>query len=200
MEDVVTRRERKRLANRDAARDAALRLFMDRGFDAVSVEQVAQAADVSPSTVYRNFPTKEDLVLGDIAERQADLLDVIDRQRGGGTVGDLLRNATLQWAPLADQRFLRSEAALIVATPALMARLHQMMAEWEGPISTRLAHRCGRPATDLELRQLTALYCATIRIVIREWAAGGTVDDLVEFGRTAVEALAYLPAAALPVD
>ena len=169
----MTRRDRKRLANREAIRAAALRLFMDRGFDAVSVEQVAEAADVSPSTVYRNFPTKEDLVLGRLAERQAELIDLLDERPGGTTIWELLWNTTLAWLPAADQqRLLRSEVALMDATPALMARLHQMMADWEVPISARLAIRCGRPATDLELRQLTALYCATIRIVIREWAAG----------------------------
>jgi len=196
----MTRRDRKRLANREAIRAAALRLFMDRGFDAVSVEQVAEAADVSPSTVYRNFPTKEDLVLGRLAERQAELIDLLDERPGGTTIWELLWNTTLAWLPAADQqRLLRSEVALMDATPALMARLHQMMADWEVPISARLAIRCGRPATDLELRQLTALYCATIRIVIREWAAGNTGDDIGDFGRDAVEALRHLPASALPV-
>jgi AcrR family transcriptional regulator len=193
-EDLMTRRDRKRLANREAIRGAALRLFMDRGFDAVSVDQVAEAADVSPST------TKEDLVLGRLAERQAELIDLLDERPGGTTIWGLLWDTTMAWLPAADQqRLLRSEVALMDATPALMARLHQMMADWEVPISARLAIRCGRPATDLELRQLTALYCATIRIVIREWAAGNTGDDIADFGRDAVEALRHLPASALPV-
>lgn len=202
MGDVILgRRDRKRLANRDAIRSAALQLFMDRGFDAVSVEEVADAADVSPSTVYRNFGTKEDLVLADIAERQADFLRIIDRQDGASTIGELLGTATVQWVPSPEEQgLLRSETALIVATPALLARLHQMMAEWELPISARLAHRCGRPPNDLELCQLTALFCATIRIVIREWAAGHTGDDIVEFGRGAIDALEHLPAAALPTE
>ena len=200
MSDVVLgRRDRKRLANRDAIRSAALQLFMDRGFDAVSVEEVADAADVSASTVYRNFGTKEDLVLADIAERQASFLEIIDRHHAATTIGELLMTTTAEWVPSRpEQRLLRSEATLIVATPALLARLHQMMAEWEVPIGARLAQRCGRPATDLELCQLTALFCATIRIVIREWAVGNTGDDIVEFGRGAIDALDHLPTAALP--
>lgn len=202
MSDVILgRRDRKRLANRDAIRSTALQLFMNRGFDAVSVEEVAEAADVSPSTVYRNFATKEGLVLADIADRQSAFLEIIDRHHEAATVGELLLTTTVEWAPdSVERRLLRSETALIVATPALLARLHQMMAEWEVPIGARLAQRCGRPATDLELCQLTALFCATIRIVIREWAAGNTGDDIVEFGRGAIDALAHLPVAHLPTE
>ena len=198
---LITRRDRKRLTNRDAIQAAALRLFMDRSFDTVSVEEVAEAADVSPSTVYRNFPTKEDLVLARLAERQAELLEVLDRHPGGTTIWELLRDATVAWLPGADQqRLLRTEVALVVATPPLLARLQQMTVDWEEPIAARLARRCGRPATDLELRQLTALYCATVRIVIREWADGNSGDDIAVFGRRVIEALGHLPVASLPVS
>ena len=197
---ALSRRDRKRLTNRESIRSAAVRLFMDRGFDEVSVEDVADAADVSPSTVYRNFPTKEDLILANMAERQREFVRILDEEQGPVTAGGLLLAATLAWAPTEEQqRLLRSDAALIVAAPALLARLHQMMADWEVPISERLARRCGRPSTDLALLQLTALYCATIRIVIREWAVHNADDDIVDFGRQAVEALEHLPAAQLGV-
>jgi AcrR family transcriptional regulator len=194
-----SRRDRKRLANRHSIRTTALRLFMDRGFDNVSVEDIAEAADLSASTVYRNFPTKEDLVLANLADRQAGLLDILESHPGGGTVGDALLDVIVEWAPGRDQQaLLRSEIALIVATPALLARMHQMVVGWEAPITACLGPRCGRSETDLELCQLTALLCATVRIVIREWAAGNTSDDIVDFGRRAVEALQHLPAAELP--
>jgi AcrR family transcriptional regulator len=195
---ALSRRDRKRLTNRESIRSAAVRLFMDRGFDNVSVDDVADAADVSPSTVYRNFPTKEDLVLANMAERQREFVRILDDEEGPVTTGGLLLAATLAWAPTGEQqRLLSEEAALIVATPALLARLHQMMADWEVPISQRLARRCARPSTDLALLQLTASYCATIRIVIREWAVGDAGVDIVDFGRQAVEALEHLPAAQL---
>jgi AcrR family transcriptional regulator len=192
----VTRRDRKRLATRDAIRTAALALFMDRGFDAVSVEEVAAAADVGASTVYRHFPTKEDLVLGHLAERQAEFVDLLGSVAGVRTVGELLVATTLAWAPDdAAQALLRAEIDLVVATPALLARLQHQTVDWEFPINRQLAARSARPETDLELRQLTALFCATIRIVIREWAAERSATDLIAFGRAAVEALDHLPAA-----
>jgi AcrR family transcriptional regulator len=195
---AVTRRDRKRIATRDAIRTAALDLFMDRGFDAVSVEQVAEAADVGASTVYRHFPTKEDLVLAHLAARQAEFVEQLGTVAGVRTVGELLVATTLAWAPDDDaQKLLRAEIDLVVATPALLARLQHQTVDWELPINRQLAARCGRPETDLELRQLTALFCATIRIVIREWAAQRSADDLAVFGRAAVEALDHLPAAGL---
>ncbi len=197
-EMTLGRRDRKRLANRHAIRTTALRLFMDSGFDNVSIEEIAEAADLSASTIYRNFPTKEDLVLANLADRQQSLLGILAAHPGGATVGQALLEALLEWVPSADaQHLLRSETALIVATPALLARMHQMIVGWEAPITALLAPRCERTETDLELCQLTALLCATIRIIVREWAVGNAADDIGDFGRIAVEALQHLPAAEL---
>lgn len=192
----LARRERKRLATSAAVRRAALELFLDRGFDAVSVEEVAERADVSPSTVYRHFPTKEDLVLADLAERQEQFLHLLDAQPAHSDLGEALVEATLEWVPTGeDEALLRQEAALIMATDALYSAMHAMVARWEGPICLRLATRCGRPANDLELRQLTALFCASVRIIIREWALDDRGRTLRDFGLPAMDALRHLPAA-----
>src|SRR4051795_10815831 len=70
-------RERKKQATREAIHATALRLFAERGFDAVTVAEVARAADVSEKTVFNHFATKEDLVFAHTAEHVEARLEAI---------------------------------------------------------------------------------------------------------------------------
>jgi AcrR family transcriptional regulator len=109
----------------------AVRLFTERGYDATTVTDVAEAAGVSPMTVYRHFPTKEDLVLVDqhgrlVAERivassaaqplvrriGSALIDSAATLTGGGQGDDLT----------ADEQFLLARLRLMISTPALRAK------------------------------------------------------------------------------
>src|SRR5215469_8527850 len=71
-------RERKKARTRASLREHALRLFREQGYAATTVEQIAAAAEVSPSTFFRYFPTKEDLVLQD--DMDTRLIDAFARQ------------------------------------------------------------------------------------------------------------------------
>ena len=62
MTQTIGRRERKKAATRKSLADAALRLFLDRGYDQVSIRDIAEAADVSTTTLFKHFPSKEALV------------------------------------------------------------------------------------------------------------------------------------------
>jgi len=82
-EPVVGRRERKKAATRAAISGAATRLFMERGYDQVSVKDVAEAADVSVTTLFQHFRGKEAMVFDEDADREAALVaSVRDRQPG----------------------------------------------------------------------------------------------------------------------
>src|SRR3954471_2315251 len=85
-------RESKKLEMRREIADAAMRLFVQRGFDHVTVSEVAAAARVSEKTVFNYFPTKEDLFFDEIPEREARLVAAIrDRSTGESVVAALHR-------------------------------------------------------------------------------------------------------------
>ena len=84
-------RERKKRATRDAIAASARRLFAKRGFDAVTVAEIAVAANVSEKTVFNHFATKEDLVFAGGDTRLAQLLAAIAQRRPGTSVLDVFR-------------------------------------------------------------------------------------------------------------
>src|SRR4051812_42996145 len=84
-------RERKKRATRDAIAATARRLFAERGFDAVTVAEIAAAADVSEKTVFNHFAAKEDLVFGGGEARLAELQAAITHRPAGTSVLDVFR-------------------------------------------------------------------------------------------------------------
>lgn len=88
---AVGRRERKKAATRAAILDAATALFLERGFDEVSVREIADQADVSPKTVFTHFPQKEALVFGDEDERHERLVAAVRDRPPGSSISDALK-------------------------------------------------------------------------------------------------------------
>src|SRR5579863_10577394 len=74
-------RERKKARTRASLREHALRLFREQGYQATTVEQIAAAAEVSPSTFFRYYPTKEDVVLQD--DMDTRMIEALERQPAG---------------------------------------------------------------------------------------------------------------------
>ncbi|WP_311153459.1 helix-turn-helix domain-containing protein [uncultured Actinomyces sp.] len=136
------RRARKKLATRRAIRRTALDLFTARGFDAVTVEQITEAADVSPMTFYRHFGTKQAVVL-DIAPTGATIraLDRALPPRSEG-VGEPLDIDVALDALLvdADQWLddLARRVRLVRDSPALQDALWQRTTAWTGVLERRL--------------------------------------------------------------
>src|SRR5260370_14435746 len=116
-------RERKKLRTRRALADAALRMFTEKGFDATTLEELAEEAEVSKSTFFRAFPAKEAAAIEAEAELwSAYLTSLADRELSGAILSELhqtLAAAAAALDPGWDQRFLATRR-LIAAEPALL--------------------------------------------------------------------------------
>jgi AcrR family transcriptional regulator len=124
-------RERKKRLTYRAISDAAIALFLERGFDAVSVAEVAAAADVSKPTLFRYFPTKEDLALHRFADQEDEAARVVTARPAGVAPLDALRRHFLDGLSrrdpvtgLNDEPGVCAFHRLLYGTPSLVARLH----------------------------------------------------------------------------
>ncbi|MGK5732539.1 TetR/AcrR family transcriptional regulator [Streptomyces sp. URMC 124] len=184
-------RERKKIQTRQAIRRAAYRLFEQQGYDATPVDRIAEAADVSPSTVFRYFPTKEDIVLTDeydpvleaaIRARPAQEAPVEAFRQG---ILDSMRRVIDQ-----DSTELRQRTRLMREVPALRARAAEGMTETTRMLRAVLAERTGRPADDIELRVVVTAVVAATNEAVMCWVEQGQADDLVEVTERTLDVLA----------
>lgn len=148
-------RERKKAKTRAAIQQHALRLFREQGYDATPVSQIAEAAEVSESTFFRYFPTKEDVVLWDNFDSL--IIDAFRAQPAEATPMEAIRGAvrdTFTHLSESDQAKLHDRVLLMLSVPPLRATL---VDEISGPMRTLAqitAERFGRPPDDLGIRAL----------------------------------------------
>jgi AcrR family transcriptional regulator len=146
-------RERKKARTRASLREHALRLFREQGYHATTVEQIAAAAEVSPSTFFRYFPTKEDVVIQD--DMDTRLFASFERQPPElGPVAALraaLREIAASFTP-AELEQLREAFALQVTEPEIRARILDDTNRMMHLMTEALAKRTGRAPDDLAVR------------------------------------------------
>jgi AcrR family transcriptional regulator len=119
-------RERKKRETREAIARAALRLFARRGFDAVTVADIARAAKVSEKTVFNYFPAKEDLVFGAGMQRVAALIDAVRARPEGASIVEPFRRWTMDHLDRVEHEPVDSITAiprLVMGSDALRNRL-----------------------------------------------------------------------------
>ena len=148
-------RERKKQQTRQLIADSAHRLFADRGFDAVTVAQIARAANVSEVTVFNYFPTKEDLFFGGMQFFEETLLDAVRTRAPGESVLEAFRRPVLAGFPVlaAEQRIRSIVAArnLISASPSLEAHEREIVARYTRLLAEQLADEAGTKPGDVEV-------------------------------------------------
>ncbi|MBC9714694.1 TetR family transcriptional regulator [Streptomyces sp. TRM66268-LWL] len=151
------RRERKKAATRKALADAALELFLERGFEKVTVAQIAERADTAVTTLFAHFPGgKEALILGDGSERAASLAAAVRERGEGESVLDALERFFAGrgiFSSDQDHAF-RRQVEFVTNTPKLRAYARQLWVSCEESLTKVMAEETGRPEGDLSLRLL----------------------------------------------
>ncbi|MEV6296587.1 TetR family transcriptional regulator [Streptomyces sp. NPDC051896] len=172
-------RERKRQRMYQDVSDIAVRLFLERGFDAVSVAEVAAAAGISKPTLFRYFPAKEDLVLHRIADHETEAARVV---AGVPDPVDALRRHFLAGLErrdpvtgLNDHPQVLAFHTLLYGTPALVARAHSHLERSEAALAEALGG-------GLDARLAAGQIIAVQRILAQEnWrriAAGERIEEV----------------------
>lgn len=181
-------RERKKFQTRDRLIAAALDLCDQQGFDATTVEQISDAADISPRTFNRYFATKEDVVLAPIEDMISAMANSLEGQPRTGNEIEALVNAQVQIlggrCPTGQVDLTRFEtmSRIVQNAPTVNARSIELGEKKMRSITEKVAERMGEPADAPRVRVTVAVYSSLMHISMDAWRCGqtaGTVADTV---------------------
>jgi AcrR family transcriptional regulator len=182
-EPVLSLRERKKAKTKAALQEHALRLFREQGYAETTVEQIAAAAEVSPSTFFRYFPAKEDTVLTDLMDRQTF---------------QIMIDAPAELSPLAALKYAVSEAFqdmsdehlqlemvrndLIRSVPELRRGMLMELTRPRDLLAEAVAVRLGRPVDDPDLRMWAAAVMGVMMTLALEEPSGDPGASIARLG------------------
>jgi AcrR family transcriptional regulator len=181
MEAKLGLRERKRIAAMRRISQAALDLFDERGFDNVTIEEIADAAEVSPSSVYRYFGTKEQVVLRD--EFQPQFFDVLVSEFASHPPVKAMRRAIAQIMSdffASDDELAQRRTRYSLEEPRLRARWAQQADELAQTVADALARATARRPDELEVQVIASSLVWALIAAIRDWHAAGYATPLEE--------------------
>jgi AcrR family transcriptional regulator len=161
-------RARKKRVTRERIQEVGLRLMAERGYDAVSVDDIAANADVAPRTFYRYFASKDDLILGPQDDYLAILREAIAEYGAEGASLSTVLDAMCELAHAFEEASddVRRRISLIMAHPALLRKGFELHREWSEAVQEQLVK------TDTSLNPMCASAMAGTGVAIF-WAAVG---------------------------
>jgi AcrR family transcriptional regulator len=173
-------RERKKQKTRWAIQEHAVRLFAQQGYEATTVEQIAEAAEISPSTFFRYFKTKEDVVIQD---RYDDMIAAAIRAADPSlSAGAALRHAVLnsfgQIGPEEIEQ-IKQRTRLTFSVPALRMRSIDNLLLSIDNLAGPMAERLGRDPGDHRVRAFVGACLGAMISALTVWTADGMQDDIM---------------------
>ena len=184
---TVGLRERKKQKTRESIQRTALRLFEKQGYEETTIEQIAAAAEISQSTFFNYFPTKEDVVLFDTYDPMTIQM-FLERPKDeplNVSLRKVLENLAATFAR--DERMILARARFFLEVPELRARLWDEAERSQLLLLQLLAERSGRRPDDYELRVTARIVTAALLEASKEWMRSNGRTGLVELTNRALD-------------
>jgi len=192
-------RERKKQQTRDTIARVAIELFAERGYDEATLAEIAEAADVSPRTIFAYFDSKEEILFCDAPAQLEELRHALAQRPEGSTTIDALRGLLSSIPPPDELAMLRKR--IILASPALNLKLRARVAELEPVLAESFAKDLGSDPDDVRAVLIAASATAAFKAVhdrleaesvgetISHEDAMAIVDEVLEFLRGGLDRL-----------
>ncbi|MFN8112615.1 MAG: helix-turn-helix domain-containing protein [Solirubrobacterales bacterium] len=175
-------RDRKKADTRRRALAAALELFERDGFEATTVEVIAERAGIAPRTYFRYFPTKVDVLFADHEDRVELLRATIAARPSRQSVVGAVKAATLAEIErmMEGPESYLARTRLVASIPAARVRVRGLDGDFEDVIAAAIVGAGGNPDTDLEARETARAAWAATRSAQHVWHAGGGTENPAE--------------------
>jgi AcrR family transcriptional regulator len=160
-------RDRKKIRTRETLRREAMRLIEANGYANTTIEQIAEAADISPSTFFRYFPTKESVLMANDLDQVT--LDALSQQPANVPTLQAFRRAleiTMAAVSAAEWRFERARLRVVLSVPELKAAQFDMYHRTVAMLAKAEAKRIGRDPHDFEVRVLIGALAGGLMAVL----------------------------------
>lgn len=186
-------RARRRARLRNEAQDIALEMFAERGYEHVTMAEIAQALDVAERTLFRYFPTKESLLDPAHEELVEQLVTELAARPPSESAFTAVRESlrTLGDELTHDQAAMIARTEIINSHPSLQAHMLRRQGELEDAIATVVANRSGiDPDTDIRPTLFAATAVCALRVAVDRWVSADTDQDLLSYLEESLDALA----------
>ncbi|WP_279330952.1 TetR family transcriptional regulator [Streptomyces sp. OS603R] len=185
-------RERKKIKTREAIRSTTYALVAEQGYDSTTIEQIAERAEVSPSTVFRYFPTKEDIVITD--EYDEPLLAELAARPADEPWTDSVRYVIRKAAHLAvteQPEITTLRARLLLEVPAVRARMRETLTGIGRTLADAIAGRTGLDPDGLEVRVHAMSLTGGLLEATTYWAEHGHREDYADLVDRAIDVIEH---------
>ena len=165
-------RERKRAETHARIQAEALRLFLERGFETTTLDDIAEASGVSRRSLFHYFESKEEIVLSARADFPNIIAQAVGRRPASEPLLDMVENALIDTATRYGSTQTRDLSRLIRDTPALSAGEQAKYEHVERALAKALADRKDLPEIDTACRVTAATAIGILKLAVESWLAG----------------------------